>query len=68
VIIIPAGKGSHTELGIAIGSGKKIYIYYANDEVNNLELTTTFYHLPEIIKCTGTIEELIKTILKDQEP
>jgi len=26
IVMIPAGKGSHVELGIALGAGKKIYL------------------------------------------
>lgn len=62
VILLPAGKGSHIELGIAIGNGKKIYLYSPNQEADNLETTSTFYHLPEIEKCIGTIDELVNII------
>lgn len=60
IVILPAGKGSHIELGIALGQGKKIYVYSPNDEINNFETTSTFYHLPEVQKCIGTIEELLE--------
>jgi nucleoside 2-deoxyribosyltransferase len=48
IILLPAGKGSHIELGIALGQGKRIYLYSPNEEVNNLETTSTFYHLTEV--------------------
>jgi hypothetical protein len=62
VVLLPAGKGSHIELGIAMGNGKKIYLYSPNREVDNIETTSTFYHLPEIEKCFGTIDELVDCI------
>ncbi|MCM3402832.1 nucleoside 2-deoxyribosyltransferase [Cytobacillus oceanisediminis] len=62
IVLLPAGKGSHIELGIAIGHGKKIYLYSPNNEVDNLETTSTFYHLPNIEKCFGTIDELLDII------
>jgi len=62
IVILPAGKGSHIELGIALGQGKRIYLYSPNDEVNNLETTSTFYHLSEVQKCIGTIEELVEIV------
>ncbi len=62
VVLFPAGKGSHIELGIALGSGKKVYLYSPNKEVDNFETTSTFYHLPEIEKCFGTIEDLVARI------
>lgn len=67
VVLLPAGKGSHIELGIAMGNDKKIYLYSPNKEVDNIEKTSTFYHLPEIEKCFGTIDELVDIIdLKSQ--
>jgi len=41
--LLPAGKGSHIELGIAFGRGKKVYLYPAHEEFNNIETTSTFY-------------------------
>lgn len=62
VVLLPAGKGSHIELGIAIGNRKKIYLCSSSNEVDNLETTSTFYQLPEINKCIGTLEELVYII------
>ena len=62
VVLLPAGKGSHIEFGIALGQGKTIYLYSPNGEVDDFDTTSTFYHLPGVEKCTGTIEELIDTI------
>ncbi|MFB7140181.1 nucleoside 2-deoxyribosyltransferase [Gottfriedia sp. NPDC056225] len=62
VVLFPAGKGSHIELGIALGSGKKVYLYSPNKEVDNFETTSTFYHLPEVEKYFGTIEDLVESI------
>ncbi|MEK4084221.1 group-specific protein [Psychrobacillus sp. FSL K6-1415] len=62
VVILPAGKGSHIELGIAIGNRKNIYLYSPNKEIDNIETTSTFYHLPEILKCFGTLDELVEII------
>lgn len=62
VVLLPAGKGSHIELGIAIGNRKNIYLYSPNKEIDNIETTSTFYHLPEIEKCFGTLDELVEII------
>ncbi|MEI3613715.1 nucleoside 2-deoxyribosyltransferase [Pseudogracilibacillus sp. SO30301A] len=62
IVILPAGKGSHIELGIALGQGKKIYLYSPDGEVNNCDTTSTFYHLPEVSKCVGTIKNLLEKI------
>lgn len=62
VVLLPAGKGSHIELGIAIGNSKQVYLYSSDKEIDNIETTSTFYHLPEIEKCFGTLDELVETI------
>lgn len=62
MILLPAGKGSHVELGIALGTGKKVFLYSPDETVNDLELTSTFYHLPEVEKVIGTVDELIQEI------
>lgn len=64
IVLLPAGKGSHIEFGIALGQGKRIYLYSQNDEVNKFEITSTFYHLSEVEKCIGTIDELIIAVTK----
>ncbi|MEF3353928.1 group-specific protein [Paenibacillus sp. GYB006] len=67
IVLFPAGKGSHVELGIAIGNGIQAYLYSQNDEINDLETTSTFYHVDGVSKCKGTVEELIQTILEEQK-
>jgi hypothetical protein len=62
IILLPAGKGSHIEMGIALGLGKKIFLYSPNEEVNDISMTSTFYHLPEVEKCYGSLDDLIEMI------
>lgn len=62
IVLLPAGKGSHIELGIALAHDKKIYLYSQNIEVNNFETTSTFYHLNEVEIVIGTIDELLNKV------
>ncbi|MEH7237659.1 nucleoside 2-deoxyribosyltransferase [Bacillus sp. JJ1562] len=62
VILLPGGKGTHIELGIAIGQGKKIYLYSPDGAIDKIETTSTFYHLPVIEKCYGTLDDLLEKI------
>ncbi len=62
IVLLPAGKGSHIEFGIAIGQGKKIYLFSENDDIDNFETTSTFYHLDNVEKIMGTVEELMEKI------
>lgn len=61
-VLLPAGKGSHIELGMALAQGKKVYLYSPDDDVNNFETTSTFYHLPEVEIFIGSLEGFIELI------
>ncbi|MDQ0888577.1 nucleoside 2-deoxyribosyltransferase [Paenibacillus sp. V4I9] len=68
IIMMPAGKGSHVELGIALGTKKKIYLYSSTHEINDIGTTSTFYHLDEVEQCIGSLEYLISTISMSHTP
>lgn len=63
VVLLPGGKGTHIEMGIAIGQAKRIILHSPDDAINNFETTSTFYHLPEVEKCYGTLDELLEKII-----
>lgn len=63
VVILPGGKGTHIELGIALGLGKKIFLYSPDGVIDHFETTSTFYHLPEVEKCYGTLDELVEKVI-----
>lgn len=65
VVLLPAGKGSHIEFGIALGQGKRIYLYSPNEEINNFENTSTFYYLPEVEIVIGSIDDLVEIIISN---
>ena len=67
VVLLPAGKGSHVELGIALGNGIKTYLYSENNALNDLDKTSTFYHLEGVVQCVGTLDELIALVLRDHK-
>lgn len=67
VVLLPAGKGSHIEFGIALGLNKRIILYSSNDEVNNVATTSTFYHLKEVITFIGTLDELVEFIITNED-
>jgi len=62
IVLLPAGRGSHIEFGIALGQDKKIYLYSPDEDALDVEKTTTFYHLPEVQLVIGTLDELIERI------
>ncbi|MBD2870644.1 nucleoside 2-deoxyribosyltransferase [Paenibacillus arenilitoris] len=65
IVMMPAGKGSHVELGIALGTKKKIYLYSPTHDINDFGTTSTFYHLDEVEQCIGSLEDLISTVSRD---
>lgn len=63
VILLPGGKGTHVELGIAIARGGRTILHSSDEVINSLESTSTFYHLPELEKCHGTLDDLLAMIV-----
>ncbi|MCQ1957861.1 hypothetical protein NNX39_15305 [Arthrobacter sp. zg-Y826] len=68
VILLPGGKGTHVELGIAIAQGRRTILHAADEDINNPETTSTFYHLPEVEKCHGTLDDLLAMIVGREVP
>jgi len=66
VVLLPAGKGSHIEFGIALGQNKKIYLYSPDVEVKDFATTSTFYFLPEVEIVIGELDELLEKILTNR--
>ncbi|MCD5323374.1 MULTISPECIES: nucleoside 2-deoxyribosyltransferase [Pontibacillus] len=62
VILLPGGKGTHIELGMALALNKTIILYAPNREVEDFTKTSTFYHLPEIQYSDSLDEVISKTI------
>lgn len=67
IILLPAGRGAHIELGMAMALNKRIFLCSTTKEEFSIENTVAFYELPKIIKLIGTAEENIKKIIKSKE-
>ena len=63
IILLPAGRGTHVELGMALALNKKIFLCSETNEEFNTKNTVAFYELPNIIKLVGTPDENIKKII-----
>lgn len=64
IILLPAGRGAHIELGMALALNKKIFLCSATKEEFGIENTVAFYGLPNIIQLIGTADDNIMKILK----
>lgn len=65
IILLPAGRGAHIELGMALALQKKVFLCSAAEEAFSVENTVNFYQLPEMIKLTGAVDENIGKILAE---
>lgn len=64
IILLPAGKGSHVELGIALAENNPVILHSPEKEAQDFLKTTTFYHLPNVQIITGSDQELLEAITK----
>lgn len=62
IIILPAGRGTHIELGMALALNKKVYLYSNSQEEFDIENTVAFYQLPSVQKIVGNMDEAINEI------
>ncbi|MFS0785715.1 group-specific protein [Shouchella sp. 1P09AA] len=59
ILLLPGGKGSHVELGLAIASNTKIFIH----SLSGYEIDpSTFYYLDTITSVQSTLNELALSI------
>lgn len=65
IILTPEGKGTHTELGMAIALNKLIYLCHQDNTYFKCDdHTSSFYWLPEVNHLTGTTEHIASELLK----
>lgn len=62
IILLPAGRGTHIELGMALALNKKVYLCSLTEEEFSVENTVVFYELPNITHLVRTADENIKII------
>lgn len=66
LVLTPQGRGTHIELGMGIGLGKRVYLYHEDDSYfKQDEHTCAFYWLPQVKQLTGTIDSAIEVILQE---
>lgn len=64
IILLPAGRGTHIELGMALALNKKIFLCSVTEDEFSIENTVNFYQLPNIVRLVGTADENINQIIK----
>ena len=63
IILLPAGRGTHIELGMALALNKKIFLCSASEDEFSIENTVNFYHLPQIKRVVGDADDNIEQII-----
>lgn len=64
IILLPVGRGTHIELGMALALNKRIFLCSETKEEFSIENTVNFYQLPSIVRLVGTVDENLKEISK----
>lgn len=64
ILLLPAGRGTHVELGMALAWDKKVYLCASSPEDFSIENTVAFYEQPQIVRLTGTADENLKRIME----
>jgi nucleoside 2-deoxyribosyltransferase len=66
VLLLPGGKGTHVELGMALANHKRVYLYSPNEDINDFSITSTFYFLKEIHPFIGQLDDFIIMVLEKE--
>ncbi|MEK3800032.1 nucleoside 2-deoxyribosyltransferase [Peribacillus sp. FSL H8-0477] len=61
IVLLPGGKGSHIEMGMALGLRKRVYLFSPEDRVYELDSTSTFYHVSLVSIYVGELNDFIQT-------
>jgi hypothetical protein len=63
VVLLPGGKGTHLELGFAMGNNKKIFLHSEDPSLFELgPLTNAFYHHPNLIRLCDPLDNVATKI------
>lgn len=66
VVILPGGKGSHVEMGIAAGQRKTVYLLSETADFFGFDVASTFYYLPEVQIHIGPIHDTMERIAETE--
>ena len=65
IILTPQGRGTHTELGIALALNKQIYLCHSDRTFFCCDdNTSAFYWLPQVNQYVGSVDDLADMLIK----
>lgn len=47
---------------MALGAGVTVFIHDATNRFDDIEMPSTFYHLPHVVQLTGPLEDVPRAI------
>lgn len=63
IVLLPGGKGTHLELGFAMGNNKKVFLHSEDPSLFELgPQTNAFYHYPDLIRLSCPLVDVATTI------
>lgn len=63
IVLLPGGKGTHLELGFAIGNNKKIFLHSEDPSLFDLgPQTNAFYHHPDLTRLCCPLVDVATTV------
>ncbi|SET24306.1 Nucleoside 2-deoxyribosyltransferase [Oceanobacillus limi] len=60
VLLLPGGRGTHTELGMALAYGKPVFLY--SPDTIDLTTATTFYYVEGVKHFIGSIDQFLNEL------
>lgn len=66
ILLLPAGRGTHIELGLALAQKKRVFLCAASKEEFDAEHIVSFYCLPGVVRLAGNVEENTREIVDSQ--
>lgn len=67
IVLLPGGKGTHVELGMALAARRKVYLYSPDESIYDINQTATFYFLPEVESYTGSLDDFLTIVLENEK-
>ncbi|MFC7370645.1 nucleoside 2-deoxyribosyltransferase [Fictibacillus iocasae] len=60
LILLPGGRGTHTELGLAIAAGKPVLLYDLENCWHDQDHLVSFYYADGVKRVTGDVTDVIE--------
>jgi len=65
IVLTPGGRGTHTELGMAIALEKTVYLCHSDTAfLERVENTPSFYWLSQVKRIVGGTEDIAREVLR----